>query len=115
MCLKGEFSIFYQLLQDVSHALKKDKVYQFPYKSKETVNLIKYNSQFISVKHRRSIPYLKWLQKYSQLWAAQKSFYMDKKHVTFNLSAALYYHTSFWFSVLNSYTNNLSQSRCSHV
>ena len=77
--------------------------------------MMKYDSQLISVKHRKSIPRQKWLPKYSQLWASQKSFDMDKKHVTFNLSDALYYHTYLWFNVLNSYTNNLSQFRCSHV
>lgn len=91
------------------------KVYHIPiYKSKETVNLIKYNSQLISVEHRRSIPHQKRLLKYSQLPAAQKPFYMDKKHVTFNLSDAFYCHTFLSFNVLKSYKNNFSL-HCSHV
>lgn len=90
------------------------KVYHIPiYKSKETVNLMKYNSQLISVEHR-SIPHQKRLLKYSQLPAAQKPFYMDKKHVTFNLSDAFYCHTFLPFNVLKSYENNFSL-HCSHV
>lgn len=96
MSLTGELSIFYQ-------------VYRMPiYKSKESVSLMKYNSQFISVEHRRSIPHQKWLLKYSQLPAAQKPFYRDKKHVTFNLSDAFYCHTFLSFNVLKSYKNNSS-------
>lgn len=89
------------------------KVYHTPiYKSKETVNLMKYNSQLISVEH--SIPHQKRLLKYSQLPAAQKPFYMDKKHATFNLSDAFYCHTFLSFNVLKSYKKQL-QSRWSHV
>lgn len=62
----------------------------------EAVRLMKYDSQLISVEHRRSIPHQRWLLKYSQLPAAQKPFYTDKKHVTFNLSdASLLSHVSF--------------------
>lgn len=48
VCSKGELSIFSQFY----------KVYHVPvYKSKETVSLMKYDSQLISVEHRRSIPH----------------------------------------------------------
>ena len=48
VCSKGELSIFPQFC----------KVYHVPiYKSKETVRLMKYDSQLISVEHRRSIPH----------------------------------------------------------
>lgn len=48
MHLKGELSTSFY------------KVYHMPiYKGKETVNLMKYNSQLISVEHRRSIPHQK--------------------------------------------------------
>lgn len=99
MHFKGEWRRFLELYQ----------VYHMPiYKSKETVNLMKYNSHLIRVEHRRSIPHQKWLLKYSQLPAAQKPFYMDKKHVTFNLSDAFCCHTFLSFNVLKSYKNNFS-------
>lgn len=48
VCSKGELSVFPQFC----------KVYHVPiYKSKETVRLMKYNSQLISVEHRSSIPH----------------------------------------------------------
>lgn len=84
---KGELRVSYGLC----------KVCHVPiYKSKETVNVMKYNSQLISVEHRR-IPHQKRLWKYSQLLAAQKPFHMDEKHVTFNLSGASYCHTPLSF------------------
>lgn len=55
-------------------------------KNLRTVNLMKYNSHLINVEHRSNIPHQKWLLKYLQLPAVQNPFYIDKKHVKFNLS-----------------------------
>lgn len=77
-------------------------------KTLRTVNLMKYNSHLINVEHRNNIPHQKWLLKYSQLPAVQHPFYIDKKHVKFNLSDFFCCHTSFSSNVLKSYQKTLT-------
>lgn len=77
-------------------------------KNLRTVNLMKYNSHLINVEHRSNTPHQKWLLKYLQLPAVQNPFYIDKKHVKFNLSHVFFCHISFSCNVLKSYQNPLT-------
>lgn len=84
-------------------------------KNLRTVNLMKCNSHLINVENRSNIPHQKWLLKYLQLPAVQNPFYIDKKHVKFNLLHMFFCHISFSWNVLKSYQNPLTLPDWYHI